>query len=138
MYNYSLKKSFPCFIVSMIFFYQYFCSMENTRLDRVSKLLQKDLGEILQNDLRHVTKKSMVTVTKVNVSPDLSIAKVYLSLFATSDKNALLNNIKRHSKEIRGKLGFRIKNQMRVVPDLQFYEDDSLDYIENIDHLLKD
>ena len=138
MYNYSLKKSFPCFIVSMIFFYQYFCNIENTRLDRVSKLLQKDLGEILQNDLRHVTKKSMVTVTKVNVSPDLSIAKVYLSLFATSDKTALLNNIKRHSKEIRGKLGFRIKNQMRVVPDLQFYEDDSLDYIENIDHLLKD
>jgi ribosome-binding factor A len=122
----------------MIFFYQYFCSMENTRLDRVSKLLQKDLGEILQYDLKYVTKKSMVTVTKVNVSPDLSIAKVYLSLFATSDKKALLTDIKRHSKEIRGKLGFRIKNQMRVVPDLQFYEDDSLDYIENIDNLLKD
>lgn len=112
--------------------------MENTRLDRVSKLLQKDLGEILQYDLKHVTKNSMVTVTKVNVSPDLSIAKVYLSLFATSDKKALLTAIKRRSKEIRGKLGFRIKNQMRVVPDLQFYEDDSLDYIENIDHLLKD
>jgi ribosome-binding factor A len=74
----------------------------------------------------------------VNVSPDLSIAKVYLSLFATSDKKALLTAIKRRSKEIRGKLGFRIKNQMRVVPDLQFYEDDSLDYIENIDQLLND
>jgi ribosome-binding factor A len=111
--------------------------MENMRLDRVSKLLQKDLGEILQFDLKHVTKKSMVTVTKVNVTPDLSIAKVYLSLFAAPDKKTLLDDIKRHSKEIRGKLGFRIKNQMRVVPDLQFYEDDSLDYIENIDQLLK-
>lgn len=108
------------------------------RLDRVSKLLQKDLGEILQFDLKHVTKNSMVTVTKINVTPDLSIAKVYLSLFATPDKKTLLENIKRHSKEIRGKLGYRIKNQMRVVPDLQFYEDDSLDYIENIDQLLKE
>ena len=108
------------------------------RLDRVSKLLQKDLGEILQFDLKHVTKNSMVTVTKINVTPDLSIAKVYLSLFATPDKKTLLEDIKRHSKEIRGKLGYRIKNQMRVVPDLQFYEDDSLDYIENIDQLLKE
>jgi ribosome-binding factor A len=111
--------------------------MENMRLDRVSKLLQKDLGEILQFDMKHVTKNSMVTVTKVNVTPDLSIAKVYLSLFATPDKKALLENIKMHSREIRGKLGYRIKNQMRVVPDLQFYEDDSLDYIDNIDQLLK-
>jgi len=108
------------------------------RLDRVSKLLQKDLGEILQFDLKHVTKNSMVTVTKINVTPDLSIAKVYLSLFATPDKKTLLEDIKRHSKEIRGKLGYRIKNQMRIVPDLQFYEDDSLDYIENIDQLLKE
>ncbi len=138
MYNYSTKKSFQLINVLIIFFNQYFCSMENMRLDRVSKLLQKDLGEILQYDLKHVTKKSMVTVTKVQVSPDLSLAKVYLSLFATSDKKTLLKDIKRHSKEIRGKLGFRIKNQMRVVPDLQFYEDDSLDYIENIDQLLKD
>jgi len=138
MYNYSTKKSFQFINVLIIFFNQYFCIMENMRLDRVSKLLQKDLGEILQHDLRHVTKNSMVTVTKVQVSPDLSIAKVYLSLFATSDKKALLNDIKRRSKEIRGKLGFRIKNQMRVVPDLQFYEDDSLDYIENIDQLLND
>ena len=112
--------------------------MESMRLDRVSKLLQKDLGEILQFDLKHVTKRAMVTVTKVNVSPDLSIAKIYLSLFATPDKAVMLADIKRHSKEIRGKLGARIKNQMRVVPGLQFYEDDSLDYIDNIENLLKD
>lgn len=137
MYNYSIKESFQFIEVSFIFFNQYFCRMDNMRLDKVSKLLQKDLGEILQFDMKHVTKKSLVTVTKVNVSPDLSVAKVYLSLFATPDKDALLTDIKRHTKEIRGKLGFRIKNQMRVVPGLQFYEDDSLDYIENIDNLLK-
>ena len=112
--------------------------MENTRLDRVSKLLQKDLGEIIQIDLKHVTKGAMVTVTKVKVSPDLSLAKVYLSLFATPDKKALMSDIKRHSSEIRGKLGSRIRNQLRVVPNLQFYDDDSLDYIENIENLLNE
>ena len=120
------------------FFNRYFCKMENTRLDRVSKLLQKDLGEIIQIDLKHVTKGAMVTVTKVKVSPDLSLAKVYLSLFATPDKEVLMADIKRHSSEIRGKLGSRIRNQLRVVPNLQFYDDDSLDYIENIENLLNE
>ena len=112
--------------------------MENTRLDRVSKLLQKDLGEIIQIDLKHVTKGAMVTVTKVKVTPDLSLAKVYLSLFATPDKEVLMADIKRHSSEIRGKLGSRIRHQLRVVPSLQFYDDDSLDYIENIENLINE
>lgn len=112
--------------------------MENMRLNRVSKLLQKDLGEIMQFDMKHVTRGAMVTVTKVKITPDLSIAKVYLSLFATNDKEALLKNIKRHTKEIRGKLGTRIRHQLRVVPELHFYDDNSLDYIENIEHLLED
>jgi len=126
------------YFVLNVFFNRYFCKMENTRLDRVSKLLQKDLGEIIQIDLKHVTKGAMVTVTKVKVSPDLSLAKVYLSLFATPDKEVLMADIKRHSSEIRGKLGSRIRNQLRVVPDLQFYDDDSLDYIENIENLLNE
>jgi len=126
------------YFVLNVFFNRYFCKMENTRLDRVSKLLQKDLGEIIQIDLKRVTKGAMVTVTKVKVSPDLSLAKVYLSLFATPDKEVLMADIKRHSSEIRGKLGSRIRNQLRVVPNLQFYDDDSLDYIENIENLLSE
>jgi len=126
------------YFVLNVFFNRYFCKMENTRLDRVSKLLQKDLGEIIQIDLKHVTKGAMVTVTKVKVTPDLSLAKVYLSLFATPDKEVLMADIKRHSSEIRGKLGSRIRNQLRVVPNLQFYDDDSLDYIENIENLLNE
>lgn len=126
------------YFVLIVFFNRYFCSMENTRLDRVSKLLQKDLGEIIQIDLKHVTKGAMVTVTKVKVSPDLSLAKVYLSLFASPDKEVLMADIKRHSSEIRGKLGSRIRHQLRVVPSLQFYDDDSLDYIENIENLLNE
>ncbi len=110
--------------------------MESIRQDRINNLLQKDLGEIFQLEMKYVSQGSMITVTKVKVTPDLSLAKIYLSLFATADKDALLENIRKHTKEIRGKLGNRVKNQLRVVPDLNFYLDDSLDYIENIDNLL--
>lgn len=111
--------------------------METKRQEKIAKLLQQDLGEIIQMEMRHITRGAMVTVTKVHVTPDLSLAKAYLSLFATDQKEALLENIKKHSSEIRGKLGKRVRHQLRVVPDLQFYLDDSLDYIENIDELLK-
>lgn len=110
--------------------------METIRQERINNLLQKDLGEIFQVELRHVSRGAMITVTKVRVTSDLSIAKVYLSLFATPDKDALLKSIRSHTKEIRGKLGKRIRHQLRVVPDLSFYIDDSLDYIENLDNLL--
>ena len=79
----------------------------------------------------------MVTVTKVNVTRDLAISRVYLSLFGTDDKQALLENIRGHKNEIKYKLGNRIRNQLRAVPELEFYEDDSLDYIDNINSLLK-
>jgi len=112
--------------------------MESKRQHKISKLLQKDLAEIIQMDLRHVTRGAMVTVTKVYVSPDLSVAKAYLSLFACKDNDELLKNIQSHASEIRGKLGNRVRHQLRVVPALQFYLDDSLDYIDNIENLLED
>jgi len=111
--------------------------METKRQEKISKLLQQDLSEIIQMELRHVTRGAMVTVTKVHVTPDLSMAKIYLSLFATNNKEEMLENIKKHGSEIRGKLGNRIRHQLRVVPDLQFFLDDSLDYIDNIEELLK-
>jgi ribosome-binding factor A len=112
--------------------------MESKRQQRIAKLLQKDLGEIIQMELRHVTHGALVTVTKVHITPDLAMAKVYLSLFATKDKENLLKEIVNHAGEIRGKLGNRIRHQLRAVPELHFYEDDSLDYIENIETLLHD
>lgn len=112
--------------------------MESKRQEKISKLLQKDLGEILQMKLQHLTMRSMVTVTKVHISPDLSQAKIYLSLFATNKKDQVLNNIKKHTSEVRRELGNRIRHQLRIVPNLSFYLDDSLDYIENIDNLLKE
>jgi len=78
----------------------------------------------------------MITVTKVNVTRDLALARVYLSLFATDDKQALIKNIQKHKSEIKYKLGNRVRNQLRGVPDLEFFLDDSLDYIENIENLL--
>jgi len=110
--------------------------MESTRQLKISRLLQKDLGEIFQRESRNLAQGAMITVTKVHVTPDLAIAKVFLSLFATEDKSSLLKHIQKHGKEIRYNLGKRIGKQIRVVPELIFYLDDSLDYIDNIERLL--
>lgn len=110
--------------------------MESTRQLKVSRLLQKDLGEIFQRESRNLFRGAMITVTKVNVTPDLALAKVYLSLFAVENKDDLLEQIRSHTREIRYKLGQRIGKQVRVVPELNFFLDDSLDYIENIERLL--
>jgi len=110
--------------------------MESTRQNKVSRLIQRDIGDIFQKEGRDLFSNSMITVTKVNVTRDLSVAKVYLSLFTTGDKAQLLDSIKRHTGEIRYKLGKRIGKQVRIVPEIQFFIDDSLDYIENIEKLL--
>ena len=112
--------------------------MESKRQERIQKLLQEELSMIFQRELGSVTQNAMVSVTKVYVTPDLSLAKIYLSLFAAPDKTALMNDIVKHTSKVRGKLGTKIRQQLRVVPELQFYEDDSLDYIDRIDSLLKD
>ena len=113
--------------------------MDSTRQSKVGRLLQKDLSEILMLEGRGYYGTSMVTVTKVRVAPDLSVARIYLSIFAIgqSDKKDILNKIELHSKEIRWNLGARVKHQLRVIPELEFFIDDSLDYIENIENLLK-
>ncbi|NTW31985.1 MAG: 30S ribosome-binding factor RbfA, partial [Bacteroidetes bacterium] len=108
--------------------------METTRQNKVARLLQKDISEILQLEIRSILSNAMVSVTKVRPAPDLSIARVYVSIFVTGkgSKTEVLNNITLHTKEIRKHLGNRAKNQLRIIPDLEFFIDDSLDYIENI------
>lgn len=110
--------------------------METTRQQRIARLIQKDLGEILQMTGRDWFPGAMITVTKVNVTSDLSIARAYLSIFGTDAAKAIAR-IDARGKEIRRQLGNRVKNQLRQVPELRFYVDDSLDYIENIENLLK-
>jgi len=117
-------------------FFSYLCTMETTRQQKVNSLLQKDLAEILLREV--IVPNTMVSVTRVNVTPDMSIARVNLSVFATKDKNAVLKEIQSKKSEIRYLLGERVKHQLRIVPNLQFFIDDSLDRMERIDELLKD
>ncbi len=112
--------------------------MESARQQKINKLLLKDLGVIFQLESRNILGTgALITVTKVSVTKDLSIAKVYLSLFAVDDKEILIKQIQRKKSAFRNLLGAKIRNQLRVVPDLLFELDDSLDYIEKIDNLLK-
>ena len=111
--------------------------MESTRQKKVSRQLLKDLSEILQLKGRDLIGTSLVSVTVVRVSPDLSIARVYISVFGTEDKEDLLAKMNQQSYAIRKKLGERIRNQMRKVPELKFFLDDSVDYSQQIEDLLK-
>ncbi len=110
--------------------------MESTRQQKISRLIQKDLGVIFQQESRNLFDGALITVTKVHVTKDLALAKVHLSLFITRNKEGLLEKIRHHSKEIRHLLARQVHDQLRIIPELQFFLDDSLDYIENIDHLL--
>jgi ribosome-binding factor A len=112
--------------------------MESTRQHKIGRLLQKEMSEVIRVDLPHFFREGLVTVTKANVTSDLSIARFYLSIFGIKEKEAFLENIRKHSSEFRYKLGNRIHNQLRIVPQVEFFEDDSLDYIDNIEKLLKE
>lgn len=111
--------------------------MESTRQQKIARLIQKDLGAIFQLESRSLFGKSMVTITVVRVSPDLSSARIYLSIFGAPDKNEVLKKIKENSWQVRKELGKRIGKQVRVVPDIDFFIDDSLDEVFKIEKLLK-
>lgn len=112
--------------------------METKRQQKIAKLIQKELSEIFQREIKPQG-SIMITVTKVNVTSDMSYARVYLSIFGPDReaKTAVVKEVNDMSKNLRRLLGDRIRFQLRVIPELQFFEDDSLDYIENIDNLLK-
>ena len=110
--------------------------MESTRQKKVSRQLLKDLSEIFLIKGRDLIGTSLISVTVVRISPDLSIARVYISVFGTDNKEDLLKKINKQSYIIRKKLGDRIRNQMRKVPELKFFLDDSVDYSQQIEDLL--
>ncbi len=111
--------------------------MDSLRQNKVNSLMQRELAGIFQTEGRNFLPGGLITVTAVRISPDLGIAKVYLSLFPVKDKQAVMDLIKGQSHRLRGQLGVRIGKQVRVVPELLFYVDDSLDRAEEIDKLLK-
>lgn len=110
--------------------------MQETRQNRIARLLQKELSLIFQSQTRAMH-GVMISVTRCRISPDLSICTAYLSIFPSEKSDELLANITKNEKTIRYELGTRVRNQLRIIPELRFFIDDSLDYIEHIDELLK-
>ena len=111
--------------------------MENTRQQKVAKQIQKDIAEIFQREGAHMVRGLLVTVTTVRISPDFGYAKIYVSVFPFEQHKALLATLEENNWFIRRQLGQRIRNQLKSVPELQFFLDDSLEYIEQIDEALK-
>lgn len=110
--------------------------METTRQQKISRMLQKELGEIFLLYARNLN-GTLITVTNAKISPDLSISHVSLSIFPSEKAAATLVQVQSDARSIRFDLGKRVRNQLRIVPELFFHIDDTLDYLENIDNLLK-
>lgn len=110
--------------------------MESNRQLKINRLIQKELSEIFLLETKKM-KGVLISVTNVRVSPDLGMAHAYLSVFPSQKADELLTNINDNVKTVRFDLGKRVGKQLRVIPELVFHLDDSLDYIENIDKLLK-
>lgn len=109
--------------------------MESQRQQKVSKLIQKELGDIFQRQAGELFGGAFFTLTHVKISPDLSQAKVYLSFMLAKNKEELLNNLSTNTKAIRKSLGERIRNQVRIIPDLHFFLDENLDYASKMDEI---
>ena len=109
--------------------------MESTRQAKIARLLQKELSEIFRQQTAK-THGVIISVSTVRVSPDLSIAKAYLSVFPSDKAQEEIDNINKSQKTVRYELAQRVRHQLRKTPELAFYLDDSLDYIEKIDSLL--
>lgn len=110
--------------------------MQETRQNRISRLLQKELSLIFQSQTR-MMHGVMVSVTRVKISPDLSICTAYLSVFPSEKAEEILNAVTMNQATIRYDIGQKVRNQLRIIPEFRFFIDDSLDYIDHIDELLK-
>jgi ribosome-binding factor A len=110
--------------------------METTRQNKISRLIQKELSEIFLLQTKAMN-GVLVSVSAVRISPDMSIARVNLSVFPSERSKELVANINQNMKSIRFELGNRVRHQLRIIPELKFFVDDSLDYVERIDELLK-
>jgi len=109
--------------------------MESKRQQKFAGLLQEELAAVFQKEGAAYLPNTLVTITKVRVSPDLAVAKVYLSFLNTSNTTLSVNTVNAHAGEIRYKLGSRIRHQARVVPTLTFFLDDTNEYVEHMDKI---
>ncbi|WOK06079.1 30S ribosome-binding factor RbfA [Imperialibacter roseus] len=110
--------------------------MESTRQQKYARLIQKELGEIFQRDTKHMFGKAFITITLVKMSPDLGFAKVYLSIFMAEDRNEMLAQINERKSQVRKLLGQRIGKQVRIIPEIAFFIDDTEDHAHKMDSLI--
>lgn len=103
----------------------------------MARVIQKDVAEIFQKEMRNAFGSGLISVTHVFMSADLSFAKTYLSIYGAKDKEKTLEVIRKHAKEIRRFLGMRVRKQLRIVPEIAFFIDESADYAEHIEEILK-
>ncbi|HYV93129.1 MAG TPA: 30S ribosome-binding factor RbfA [Chitinophagales bacterium] len=111
--------------------------MEKVKQKKIASVIQQTLSEIFQKENLSMVKGGMVTISAVEVSPDLSIAKVYLSLFQIKEPQVFLEELKEHAPELRRQLGNKIRNQVRRIPELHFYLDDTLDNVFRLEEIFK-
>ena len=112
--------------------------MDKTKQNKVARMIQKELGDIFQREGLATTGRSLLTITEVRITPDLSIALVFLSIFGSKEPKKIFDEVSKQNKEIRKKLGEKIRFKVRIIPELKFILDESLDYADKIDKLLKD
>ena len=110
---------------------------ESKRQKQVGQLVMEELSEVFQREGLNVIDGGMVSISKVMVTPDLLEARIYLSLFQVKDADKLMHNIKERTPELRNELGKRVRNQLRRVPELHFFTDDTLDYVFKMEELFK-
>ena len=115
----------------------YLCAMSSTvRQQKFAKLIQKELSDIFQRDKRGIVGNAFISIAEVKISPDLSVAKVYISMLLAKDKPAILQKLDLHKKEIRKALGDRIRNQARIVPEIAFFIDEVEENAARMDELI--
>ena len=110
--------------------------METTRQNKIARLIQKELSDIFQKQTSSM-RGVLVSVSACRISPDLSICRAYLSVFPSERAEEIVQNINNNQKQVRYELGTRVGKQLRIIPELKFFIDDSLDYVDHIDELLK-
>ena len=110
--------------------------MDTTRQNKIARLVQKELSDIFQKQTSAM-RGVLVSVSACRVSPDLSVCRVYLSVFPSEKAEEIVKNINTNQRQVRYELGTRVGKQLRIIPELKFFVDDSLDYVEHIDELLK-
>jgi ribosome-binding factor A len=111
--------------------------MDSRRQLRVANLLQEEFGKLLINELKPYLLGNFCTLTSVRVTSDLALARFNISIFKSEEKEPVIENLKLHKNEIRKLLGNTMRHDLRKIPELEFYLDDTLDYVENINNLLK-